>query len=332
MAMVCPQCHSAFDQRLHCPQCDVRLVYQDQGRSGRRSFGAWQQTAWGRIIIGLLLAQGLYYGLRHLCVAGLLATNFADAEALGASVTGLLLLQGLQIVSLFIGGIFAGAGQKSGAIYGAVLGVWNGVFLVLLQPEQTPTLGTLSLYGQPLLQACLGLLAGWLGSQIWKPLVIATEAEPLRKAKAGPRTRTRLFAGRIAGMRVVTGTVLAVAGSLGAANILELIITVSDNRLTPGSQFQAQLVTWEIGALAIFIGSTLAGATTANGFKQGLAVGVATAVVLFGIRLGGSSAPLEGLLLGTASPIILGIGGGGFGGQLFPPLTSSVRLKSFQAP
>ena len=99
--------------RLHCPQCDVRLVFRDQGRGGRRSFGAWQQTAWGRIFIGLLLAQGLYYGLRHLCVAGLLATNFADAEALGASVTGLLLLQGLQVVSLFIGGIFAGPARRT---------------------------------------------------------------------------------------------------------------------------------------------------------------------------------------------------------------------------
>ena len=175
------------------------------------------------------------------------------------------------------------------------------------------------------------MLAGWLGSQIWKPLVIATEAEPLRKAKTASRPRMRLFAGRIAWMRVATGTVLAVAGGLWAENILDLIIAVSDKKLMPGSQFQAQLVTWEISALALFVGSALAGATTANGFKQGLAVGVATAVVLFGIRLGISSSPLAVLLLSTASPVILGIGGGGFGGQLFPPLTSSFRYKSLQA-
>src|SRR5262245_65755160 len=79
MAMVCPQCKTSFDQRLQCPHCDVRLIYHESaGRAGNVPLvgaGAWQQTPWGRIFIGLLLAQGLYYGLRHLCVAALLAVN-----------------------------------------------------------------------------------------------------------------------------------------------------------------------------------------------------------------------------------------------------------------
>src|SRR5437762_56453 len=115
MAMVCPRCHAAFDQRLECPHCDVRLAYQDgPARSGWGLFssGGWQQTPWGRILIGLLLAQGLYYGLRHLCVAGLLASGLVESETVWASVEGQLLIQGLQVVSLFIGAVFAGAAQR----------------------------------------------------------------------------------------------------------------------------------------------------------------------------------------------------------------------------
>jgi len=94
MAMVCPQCHRSYEQRLHCPECDVRLSYRDPrgpGR-GRWSPAGWQQTPWGRIFIGLLVAQGLYYALRHLCVAGLLATRWVDKETLWASIPGLLLI------------------------------------------------------------------------------------------------------------------------------------------------------------------------------------------------------------------------------------------------
>src|SRR5260370_25549104 len=61
MAMVCPQCRGSFSQRLDCPQCGVRLVFQD-ARHGRdeSSDGLpanWQQTPWGRLVVGLLLAQ-----------------------------------------------------------------------------------------------------------------------------------------------------------------------------------------------------------------------------------------------------------------------------------
>ena len=37
--------------------------------------GGWQETPWGRIGVGLLLAQGVYYGLWNLGNAGLLAAN-----------------------------------------------------------------------------------------------------------------------------------------------------------------------------------------------------------------------------------------------------------------
>lgn len=340
MAMVCPQCKASFDQRLQCPQCEARLVYHEGG--GRRArpllptARGWQHTPWGRIGIGLLLAQGLYYGLRHLCVAVLLATGSVDSEALWTSLEGQLLIQGLQVVSLFLGGIFAGAGQRHGPIYGTALGVWNGAFLVLVQPvlfrtDPGQALHTVSLYAQPIWQAALGCLAGWLGARIWRPLTPSGEADARRKTpKSVVRSRVRLFAGPVAWGRVMVGTAVAVLGTLWAGTILEVANRASDYALAPGSALQAQLVTWEITALAILAGSALAGASTRNGFKQGLAVGVATAVVLLGIRLGSSTpAPLYVLGLSAVAPIVLGFGGGGFGSQLLPPLTPARRRRSF---
>src|SRR5438552_195728 len=125
MAMVCPQCGTSYEQRLQCGQCNGRLVYQDAGRGSPTPTedATWQQTPWGRIIIGLLLAQGIFYGLRRFLVAGLMATDAANPEEFSGDLTGVLVLQGLQLVAVFVGGLLAGAGQVRGALYGLLLGV-----------------------------------------------------------------------------------------------------------------------------------------------------------------------------------------------------------------
>ena len=82
MAMVCPQCNRSYQQRLQCPGCDVRLLYQasKRGQTGDDQRSQWQQSPWGRMVVGLLLAQGLYYGLRQLYTAGVLVTGDAAAH------------------------------------------------------------------------------------------------------------------------------------------------------------------------------------------------------------------------------------------------------------
>ena len=69
MAMVCPKCGESFEQRWQCATCGVRLVYHPgERRSVGESLPAsqWGQTPWGRILVGVILSQGLYYGLRQL--------------------------------------------------------------------------------------------------------------------------------------------------------------------------------------------------------------------------------------------------------------------------
>ena len=66
MAMVCTRCSTTHEQRLQCPSCGGRLEYWNPRRrwfdgDARR----WMQTPWGRIFLGVALAQGLFYGARH---------------------------------------------------------------------------------------------------------------------------------------------------------------------------------------------------------------------------------------------------------------------------
>src|SRR5262249_37844879 len=136
MAMVCPQCNKAYDQRLNCPQCGVRLLYQLTGRTEKFNLveleAQWQQTPWGRLLVGLLLAQGVYYVLRHLFTAGMLATT-DQAVGVWATLTGLILQQALQAVGVFLAGVLTGAGQRRGILLGLLVGVWNGILFVIAQ-------------------------------------------------------------------------------------------------------------------------------------------------------------------------------------------------------
>ncbi len=327
MAMVCPQCGGSFEQRLQCPVCAVRLVLEDDSRSKGGLFsGRWQQTPWGRILIGLLLAQGLYHGMRHLLTAGLLVAGDADVWR---TLTGLLVLQGLQGLGLLAGGGLAGAGQRQGFFFGAVVGVWNGVLAMLTTPNAAPGLTALAFYGQPLLQTAFGAAGGFLGSLVFRPLPTVNVPQPGRAARDPKREAKRpsSFAGPIAWFRVAVGSAVAVTGAFWASVILETILEASGGNMTVSTQLQARLVTWEITAVAMLLGGGLAGATTFNGMKQGLVVGVAAAAMLVGIRLSGRTVAIDDVAVTTFSAIALGVLGGWFGSQLFPPVISAVRRR-----
>ena len=200
MAMVCPQCAGSYDQRLQCPTCGVRLLYDFRGPRPKTAAPAarWQQTSWGRILIGLVLAQGLYFALQHLLL-GLLEVlnNQGLVNWTWTGVSGLVFLQILQVLTLTAGGMLAGGGQQRGVLLGGLVGVWNGVLSVLLDPllhpNFVPTITTLTLVGVPLLHVAFGTFGGWIGHSIWRPVQSdgpARPAQPVRKAGVARRRRS----------------------------------------------------------------------------------------------------------------------------------------------
>jgi hypothetical protein len=327
--MFCPKCSTSYEQRLQCPACGERLLMLDSGR-GRGLFGrGWQHTPTGRIVVGLMLAQGLFYGLNHFLTGVLLLAVGRDhMHEVLASLPGLISVQVLQVAALLVGALLAGAGQRGGLGLGVVLGVINGVVAVAAQqwpPTATPTL--IPVYGLPVIQAAVGAVGGWLGCTVWRPLAnpLSPNSAQLRR-KAEKRSRVLPLAGRIHWFRILLGSAIAVAGWLSATYLLDRALMASDDALAIEDYWQEKVVTWEIKALAIVLGGALAGACTTNGFKQGVLVGILSGLGL-NLAVATRGPTLEFIGLTMVSALSLALVGGWFGGQLFPPVFAFKRQR-----
>lgn len=282
---------------------------------------SWQHTPWGRILVGLLVAQGLCYGLQQFFTAGLIAaTGETEGDNVWSTLTGLLLLQGLQLIGLLAGGTLVGAGQQRGLLYGALVGIWNGILFLVLHGGSWSEYSVVTLYGQPILQMAFGAVGGYIGQFIWPPPpMLETSGPAVRQARPTRKSPSPLD-GPIVWWRVLMGAVVAVGGNLWARVILDLVVDTSRGKLSVTSHLEDQLLTYEIIALALFFGSALAGATTSNGLKQGMAVGILAATILLGFKIGGTAFHLESMLFEMLLTLGMSLAGGWFGGQLFPPL------------
>ena len=126
------------------------------------------------------------------------------------------------------------------------------------------------------------------------------------------------FDGPVAWIRVLLGSAVAVAGSLFAHRIIDLILTASAGRLDSYLMLQDEMVSWEVRGFAVLVGSGLAGAGTSNGVKQGMYVGLLTGLGLLALPGRHGSTLVFGLTL--VSAMFLSLAGGWFGSQLLPPL------------
>jgi hypothetical protein len=317
MSAVCSRCSNLYDPANPCPHCGTGAPITDSGTSAMPG-PRWQQTSWGRVLIGLILAQGLFYGLRHL-LTGILLASSPEGQDIWEDMTNLLFLQAIQLLALLAGGILAGGGQHQGLFLGTMVGALNGILAIVLRQNPGQELTMVGLYGQPLLHAAFGAFGGWIGGTIWKPIQpVLLVSAPQRKAP--PRRKVSPFAGRVYWFRVVTGAAFAIAGTLSATLIFQKVLDASRGALGTTDELQDRLITWEIKALAMLVGGVLAGATTSNGLKQGLFVGLVSSVILSGILAPKTDAWLEVAGLTVISAFSLGMVGGWFGGQLFPPI------------
>lgn len=330
MAMVCPQCHTAQEQRLHCSTCNVRLVYHDlhgKGKQTLRPGGHWMQSFAGRLLIGLVLAQGLYFGLRHLITGSMLALYGEEGlQEYLQTLPGVILLESLQVVPLIIGAMLAAASQRQAFIFGFVLGLANGFLCMVTQLYLTHTTSSLSWYGQPLLQAGCGCLGAWIGALIWKPQALPVLPGQAARKAAVARKSPPLLAGPVAWFRVSLGALLVVAGNFWAEFLFETALRASAGKLETTSYLQDKIFTWEIRALAVLFGAAVAGATTRNGIKQGLCVGLIATLIL--LAMPSSHATATVALLTAISTFSLSTAGGWFGSQLLPPVVARPRNTS----
>ncbi len=332
MAMVCNRCSTTHEQALHCPTCGNALVYcqpRRRGKSYAELARGWQHTDWGRFVVGVGLAQGLFYGLYHLIKSLVLATTGEPLNSATMPMAELLCIQSLQLFGLVVGSVIAGVARRQAHVLGVYIGVANSILSLLLGQGPAQAFTTHWVYAQPFLQILVGSVGALVSSLVWKPLSVVTLPEsPSRMAqRLGPK-RPRLlkvFVGPISWFRVGLGTLFAIAGCLTAQPLLALVLSVSDS-LSLNEYMQEWVLIWEIKAVALLLGGMAAGAGTVNGIKQGLVAGIVTGAVL-NVVLAFRHTTLELVAFSMLLSFGLALAGGWFGGQLFPPVVSRKRLK-----
>ena len=337
MSLVCPQCQQTYEQNSVCPLCNVVLLYHAQNLQNESSSPheednsppEWQHTPWGKIIVGLILAQGLIFGMQQMLTAGFLMSG--DGADVWRTLLGLVFHHAIYAISLLIGGALTGAGQPRGIIYGALVGFASGLISLCLHDHSNTVFPTLLVYAEPIIHLATGAIGGGLGMLIWQPIpklpdlggnsTAPVPAVPFSIAMGSA------FAGPVYVGRVCAGAFVIVVGVVWSQAILEFLLRASNGSLTISSKMQAQLVSMEIIALVALVGAGLAGATTRNGLKQGLCVGLCASVVVLGIQCSNPKFTLESAIFTISGIAVVSLIGGWFGGQLFPPLIRGGRRR-----
>jgi hypothetical protein len=291
----------------------------------------WQQTPWGKIVIGLILAQGLSFGLQQLLTAGFLASG--DATDFWNTVLGVVLHHAVYAVSLLVGGALSGAGQRRGILYGALVGFVSGVISFMLQDHKSEAFSSILIYAEPLIHLATGAIGGGIGMLIWRPTPKLPDLEgssPTPVVLPGfGLALGNMFTGPVHLGRVCAGAFLIVIGVVWSSAILEFLLRASNGSLALTSKLQAQLVSVELSALVALLGAGFAGATTRNGLKQGLCVGLGASAIVLGVQISNPKFALEAAIFTISGIVLVALVGGWFGGQLFPPLDPSKRKRRF---
>jgi hypothetical protein len=351
MARVCPRCGAAVARGFLCPTCGIKTIETESSVAALTPAAVEKPNFAGGVFIGLLVTQALYYASRNLATAYLLGTRGAAEEAaFWQSADGQIVVQVLQGITLFIGGMLAGAGHSQSIAAGAALGVTNSVLLsmMLMLLKQHPT--EMILYAQPVIHAVIGAAGGFLGHRVWQPCPKLAPLRPSRKGEEAlsvvlPEVDELPDVEPLPWGRILLGSIIAVCGTMWARMVLGFALSGSGVQ----ELVQSQFITLALTIVAQLIGGGIAGSNTRNGFQYGFWVGMlsAGAIVLL-ISSADVSLPTNealgtifGLDLPHGSPaavvfqagqaLLLGIVGGWFGSLILPRMTRRRRLGGGEA-
>src|SRR6185295_7510355 len=88
-------------------------------------------------------------------------------------------------VSLLIFAMLAGAGQVRGVTSGGLVGLWSGLIFLGLHRAGREFMDPIVFFAQPLLHLLWGLLGGFIGFRIWKPVPLFQVEGDLGKSGFG---------------------------------------------------------------------------------------------------------------------------------------------------
>ncbi|HEY1190364.1 MAG TPA: hypothetical protein VGE74_22210 [Gemmata sp.] len=346
MQLFCPACHAAFAGTQRCPRCGGLLLLPHETTAvvphpKEPPPPRPVPSPLGRIVVGAVLALGLYLGLRKVAVGVVLAVA-PNPDAWWNSLEGLSAVGALQIATVIFGAVLAAAGRIGGFVFGATVGAVCGALFLGAEIAAGAPPRDLVLYIQPAVLLVVGGIAGVFASRVWGavPAVELPVPDPhklssTRFAVAAPPTdgRPTLWA------RVLVGAAVMVVSVVCADQLRKGMQKYSEGTLKVSSVGQARFITWQIAMVGMLTGAGLAGASTGAGTRHGALAGGLAGVGVLGATaargealvpvqywLGqlslGELAPTEpaavaGALVGVA---LTGLLGGWLGGSLFQPL------------
>lgn len=357
MQRFCPHCQATVERSFLCPTCGRQLIEANPDLAPQ-STGITccrvtdRPTFAGSVLVGLLVAQCLYYAVRNLATAYLIAACGSAGEAdFWQNLAGLVTEQVLQSLALVAGGFIAGAGHHQSVAAGAALGVANSVLLsgMLVVLRRTPN--ELILYGQPVLHAFVGAISGFIGQRIWQP--VPDLAPIARVSRMGEELLSIVLpefeeipeVEPLPWGRILLGSVVAMGGTMWARLILAFVLSGGEAH----ELLQSQFITWEITVVAQLLGGGIAGSNTRRGFHYGFWVGILAAAMMLlllsttEMRLATHEvlASILGLAISEGSPtavmfqagqaLMLGLLGGWLGSLILPRITRKKRRSRAEA-
>jgi hypothetical protein len=301
----------------------------------------FQPNATGRVVVGAILALGLYLGLRKLTMGAVLAAT-ADADAWWNSFDGLLVVCCGQVMAVVFGAIVAAAGRAGGFVFGSAVGAVCGVLFLGAELLGGAPARDLVLYVQLVVLVLVGGIAGVLAARVWGAVPILDMPIPSRNRLSSSRfaLETDGAIGRpTAWLRILAGAMIMLLAVAAAEQVRSGAQKYSGGALRVYSIGQGQFLTWQIAILGVLGGGVLAGAGTGAGIRHGLisgalgGVGVIGLTAMHGAPLSPVSYWLNKIALGEAASndpyaigaalggvLFLGFLGGWLGGTLFLPL------------
>jgi hypothetical protein len=352
MQRFCPKCRNYFAGQMLCPNCFVQLQASTEGPTSDASsysdrlqdyFPQLQPPFWMRFLIGLILAQGLYYGLRELVLSYLYAVD-TSPDWWGTD-GGWIAARSLQLTALFVGALVAGAGHSRAVFLGLVLGICNSVVVLVAEYR----LGSLPegavLYGQPVANLVAGVAGGLLGRLLWRP-VHAFPALP--GMSVAPYTPFEVLVRHdpLRWAHIVLGAALALVGTVGAEKLRMFLSHAGTT--TGGTLIQVQFVDWQLATLALLAGGAYAGANTRSGLRHGMIAGALAAVGLivaqFSLQVAffpahefwlgqlellpsGGQVQIAGIVFCSVTAWLTATVGGWLGAELMPPTVQRRMLR-----
>jgi hypothetical protein len=309
-------------------------------------------TTASRITIGVVLALGLYLGIRKIITGTVLAV-VPDPHIWWLSFDGLVAVYTAQAVAVVFGAILASAGRFHGYAHGLAVGVMcGGLFLGFELLAGVPP-EDLVVYLQPPVLALLGLIAGVVGARVWAvaPLLDIPLPSPSKLSSIQLATESVSNPGKpTVWIRILIGATVMICGAMIADKSRVFIQKNSAGLFRVQSVGQGEFITWQLASFAVLLGGVIAGAGTGAGIRHGLITGSIGGIGLLGICLkqGTAIPPIAFWLVRVSlndwpitnpsvcavvagTILLVGLVGGWLGGALFLPLAPAHMRKRLRS-